>query len=58
MLEKKVTSASAEPIRIAEQAEIRTPFLPAPAWWGLAECEPIAHTVAAIAIPATQAIRP
>src|SRR5450759_4115876 len=55
---KKFTRNVAPPIRNAAARATNTPDLPLPATCGLPECDPIAHAIAEIAIPATAATSP
>src|SRR5664280_432505 len=55
---KKLTRNVAPPIRNAAARATNTPDLPLPATCGLPECDPMAHAIAEIAIPATAAISP
>src|ERR1035437_11160512 len=55
---KKFTRNVAPPIRNAAARATNTPDLPLPATCGLPECDPMAHAIAEIAIPATAATSP
>src|ERR1035437_10093148 len=55
---KKFTRNVAPPIRNAAASATNTPDLPLPATCGLPECDPMAHAIAEIAIPATAATSP
>src|SRR5664279_1871262 len=55
---KKLTRNVAPPIRNAAARATNTPDLPFPATCGLPECDPIAHAIAEIAMPATAATSP
>ena len=55
---KKLTRNVAPPIRNAAASATSTPDLPLPATCGLPECDPMAHAIAEIAIPATAATSP
>src|SRR5471030_2314102 len=55
---KKLTRNVAPPIRKAAANATSTPDLPLPATCGLPECEPMAHAIAEMAIPATEATSP
>src|SRR5450759_5822286 len=55
---KKFTRNVAPPIRSAAASATNTPDLPLPATCGLPECDPMAHAIAEIAIPATAATSP
>src|SRR5450759_3957766 len=55
---KKLTRNVAPPIRKAAASATSTPDLPLPATCGLPECDPMAHAIDEIAMPATAATSP
>src|SRR5665647_109517 len=55
---KKFTRNVAPPIRNAAPSATSTPDLPLPATCGLPECDPMAHAIAEMAMPATDATSP